>query len=67
MITNLSILLSAVRRDRRKTQGARKMNGSLQLLGVGGRGNPETWLKEGSQESMRVTLTNMPNSGDMEH
>lgn len=57
--------------DRRETQGARKMNGNLQLPGMEGEGEnlqeiPETLDMGGSQESMWVTLAEMPNSRDME-
>jgi hypothetical protein len=46
---------SGVGKDRREGQRARRMNGNLQLLGVGWVGNlykiPETWDGEDSRSS----------------
>ena len=54
----------------KEAQRAKKMNGNMQQYGVRGCRNlqkvPETWDVRGSQDSMGVTLTEMPNSGEME-
>ena len=46
------------------------MNSYIQLPRVlvvgGGGGNWESWCALGSQDSVRMTLAKMPNSGDME-
>ena len=51
----------------REAQRARRMNSNLQLLGWGvGEGESleilETWHRRSSQESMLVTLAEMPNT-----
>ena len=52
--------------DRRESQMARGMKGNMQCLGVGGRGTlfkvQEIWEVRDSQDSMMVTLAQMPNS-----
>ena len=58
-------------RDRRDSQMVMKMNGNLQLKGVGRweghlQDETETWEKGGAQESMGVTLAVTHSIGDME-
>ena len=52
-------------RIRRETQMIRRMNGKMQLPGLGLRRNkvPETWDMRGSQDSGWVILAKMSNSG----
>lgn len=51
--------------DRREDKNTKRMNGNTQLLSSCGRGH-RTSTKTQRLWSMRVTLTKMDNSGDME-
>jgi hypothetical protein len=60
---------SGIGRNRREAERLRKMSGNRQLLGEGYREslrNSRDLRWGGSEDSMQVTLAEMPNSGDME-
>lgn len=59
---------SGMGKDRRDGWTVTKMNGNLQLTGVGGhlQDETETWDKGGAQKLMGVTLAVTHYTGDME-
>jgi hypothetical protein len=57
--------------DRREAQSARRVNGSMQLQGLGGRQEepleiPEAWDERGFQDSVGIILVKMTNNGEMD-